>query len=80
LHGTEAVIPLASGNVPVTIRRDALADEIRALREEVRSLKSAQNATATSSAEQTAILRRWNGEGLPPDRMDYAKQTAEQTA
>jgi soluble lytic murein transglycosylase-like protein len=80
LHGTEAVIPLASGSVPVTIRRDALADEIRALREEVRSLKSAQTATATSAAEQTAILRRWNGDGLPPDRMDYAKLTAEQTA
>ncbi|AFL75409.1 transglycosylase SLT domain-containing protein [Thiocystis violascens] len=80
LHGTEAVIPLASGSVPVTIRRDALADEIRALRAEVQSLKSAQTATATSAAEQTAILRRWNGDGLPPDRMDYAKTVAESTA
>jgi hypothetical protein len=54
-----------------------LVAEISALRTELASIKSAQVATSAATAEQTVILRRWNGEGLPPDRMDYAKVTSE---
>jgi tape measure domain-containing protein len=55
-----------------------LADEIRALRSEVQSLKTVAMSQATSSAELTRIHKRWDGGGLPPDRMDYFKTLADE--
>ncbi|MFD2112567.1 glycoside hydrolase family protein [Thiorhodococcus fuscus] len=59
-----------AGNAPVV-------DELRELRAEVKSLRATQAAQAETSRALLKIIERWNGEGTPPDRMDYAKTVAE---
>jgi hypothetical protein len=54
-----------------------LHEEMRALREEVKALRQVSASQAISNAELLKIHKRWNGEGMPPDRMDYQKTTAE---
>jgi len=54
-----------------------LHEEMRALREEVKALRQVNSSQAATNAELLKIHKRWNGEGLPPDRMDYQKTTAE---
>jgi hypothetical protein len=56
-----------------------LIDEIRALRNEMTMLKVATVSTASHTDGILQIHRRWNGEGLPPDRMDYQQRVADAT-
>ena len=65
LHGTEAIIPLDSGPIPVRVDMRELAQEVRELREEVRTIGAVQVRHAEQSARS---LRKWDVDGLPATR------------
>jgi hypothetical protein len=60
---TQTAAMLSGGNT---------AEEIRALREEVRLLREEQRqlgiTTATSTKRTVDVLRKWDVDGLPPER------------
>ena len=69
LHGTEAVVPLPNGrSIPVEMKGggDDLVAEIRQLRAE---LKAANYAIAKNTGISARILDRWDGDGLPAERV-----------
>lgn len=77
--GDEAVMPLRRGpdgrlGVSMHGSGDAnVAEEVRLLRAEVNMLRrdnqAGQVAIATSTQRTYKVLDRWNGEGLPPERL-----------
>ena len=72
LHGTEAIIPLRSGAVPVTISWEGMLTELRAMGEEIRALRLEQqrqhHTSYTEQREAADILRRWETIGQPEVR------------
>ncbi|WP_295400427.1 transglycosylase SLT domain-containing protein [uncultured Thiocystis sp.] len=54
-----------------------LVAEVRALQRDAREARAVNAAQAASLAELLKLHKRWNAEGLPPDKMDYAKTVAE---
>ena len=56
-----------------------VADEIRALRRDVRELRQVNITQSGSLSALTKIHQRWNAEGMPADRDDYLKTLAEAT-
>ena len=71
LHGTEAVVPLANGSIPVDIK-GADKEGTAALLAEVKALRIEQRAANFQIAKNTGILakihKRWDGNGTPEER------------
>jgi hypothetical protein len=72
LHGTEAVIPLKTGGIPVQIINDdgkldlsSLKDEIRGLRDDMVNL---QYQIAKNSIKTGRIIEKWDYDGMPAVR------------
>ena len=72
LHGTEAVIPLTGGSIPVDINQGALLVEIRALRQEVAQLRDDNRRLggeqAKAAQKTTKVLAKWDADGQPAQR------------
>lgn len=76
--GPEAILPLVQTSEGLGVRsvggddNSELVDELRALRAEVAALRSESNAgqvaIAKNTGESARIARRWDGDGLPPER------------
>jgi TP901 family phage tail tape measure protein len=62
LHGTEAVIPLKDGAVPVQLSYEELIAEIKALRTDVRSTGAEQTKLQQKTA---AVLQKFDIDGMP---------------
>ena len=54
-----------------------MVQELRAVKQELAELKRMHAEQVKATQEQVKISRRWDGEGLPPDRMDYQKKIAD---
>lgn len=72
LHGTEAIIPLGKGAVPVAISWDGMIAEIRAMGDEIKALRGDQqrqhHASYIQQRETADTLRRWEAIGQPEVR------------
>jgi hypothetical protein len=75
LHGTEAVIPLETGSVPVRISGQSnreVVEELRGLRAEVNALRRESADHSESIARHTSdtawTVARWERGGTPPAR------------
>lgn len=74
LHGTEAVVPLKNGTIPVALQGAdkkgadtvALIEEIRALRAEV---QRGNFAIAKNTGQIARLIDRWEYDGMPGDRV-----------
>ena len=74
LHGTEAVIPLKNGTVPVELQgADKKGADTVALIEEIRALRADMRAgnyqIAKNTGDLARRLKRWDGAGQPPERV-----------
>lgn len=65
LHGTEAVIPLNGGSIPVQVNNSELVAEIRSLREDIRA---GNFSVASNTKETTKLMKRWETVGMPLER------------
>lgn len=75
LHGTEAIIPLGRGDIPVVVKggdNEAVATEIRALRTEVSDLKTELRQIRTNTGDSASYQRKWEYRGMPATRDDVA--------
>ena len=54
-----------------------MAEEMRALRQELAESKRIQAEQAKAMQDLLKLHSRWNGEGMPADREDYLKTMAE---
>jgi len=72
LHGTEAVIPLDGGSVPVRVDDAGMVAELAALRAEVAALRSEQqrqhHASLREQQHAADVLERWEAIGQPAER------------
>jgi hypothetical protein len=67
VHGKEAHIPLPDGrSIPVELGGNDLLSEIRQLRAE---MKAASYAIAKNTGAAARILDRWDGDGIPEERV-----------
>lgn len=71
LHGPEAIVPLPDGrSIPVEVKSDGSANEIRALRSEVTQLKSITSQLLSRmvifSERQAETIEKWDVIGMPP--------------
>ena len=62
---------------PAPAPAQAGASEMAALRAELQAQGLALQAIAESTYNSNRIMKRWDGEGQPPDREDYQKTVAE---
>jgi len=56
-----------------------VAEAVQALRDELRDLRALQSSQSNLIQALLKIHKRWDGEGLPPDRADYLRTLAEAT-
>lgn len=72
LHGTEAVIPLKSGAVPVSINASGMGDELRALRAAIAQLnddlRKIGGQQIKSAQRVESLIRKWDIDGQPEVR------------
>ncbi len=73
LHGTEAVIPIPNGAIPVQIDYAALIAAVRENTEEVKALRIENRAFGAAQVKgvnkTAATLRKWNNDGMPGERV-----------
>ena len=69
LHGTEAVIPLKSGSVPMRIDLSELISEIRKLRQETETLRSITVRQTMAAMTTAEIQDKWDRDGQPAERV-----------
>lgn len=72
LHGTEAVIPLKHGSVPVSINASGMGDELRALRTAIALLNDDMRKIGgqqiKSAQRLESLIRKWDIDGQPEVR------------
>lgn len=72
LHGTEAVIPLKHGSVPVSIDASGMGDELRALRTAIAHLNDDMRKIGgqqiKSAQRLESLIRKWDIDGQPEVR------------
>ncbi len=68
LHGTEAVIPLDSGHVPLAIDFSSLIAELRDLRRETVIMRELASKRTMATLSNYDTQQKWDRDGLPAER------------